>query len=57
MTPGNQVEMLQAEEIERIVEKINQEKDAEAATRRGGGRGQGQGAEQTVLAARPAGEQ
>lgn len=55
MTPGNQVEMLQAEEIERIVEKINQEKDAEAATRRGGGRGQG--AEQTVLAARPAGEQ
>lgn len=60
MTPGNEVAYLQAEEIEKIVEKINTEKDAEAATRRGG-RGGGaagvpsaQGQEQ-VLAERPAG--
>lgn len=53
--------MLPAEEIEKTVEKINTEKDAEAATRRGG-RGGGAGAGgnaqtgEQVLAARPAGE-
>ncbi|KAL1589553.1 Proteasome subunit alpha type-4 [Cladosporium halotolerans] len=59
MTPGNEVAYLQAEEIEKIVEKINTEKDAEAATRRGGRGGaagppSAQGQEQ-VLAERPAG--
>lgn len=62
MTPGNEVAYLQAEEIEKIVEKINTEKDAEAATRRGGRGGAGasapsaQGGEQ-VLAERPAGSE
>lgn len=67
MAPGKEIEMLGAEEIEKIVEKINAEKDAEASQRRGGaGRGAGgaaggagaataQGPEQ-VLASRPAGE-
>jgi len=60
MTPGNEVSYLQAEEIEKIVEKINAEKDAEAATRRGG-RGGAAGAStstpgsEQVLAERPAG--
>ena len=63
MAPGKEIEMLPGEEIEKIVEKINTEKDAEASQRRGGARGaQGgaggpaaQGPEQ-VLASRPAGE-
>ncbi|KAK3679667.1 Proteasome subunit alpha type-4 [Recurvomyces mirabilis] len=65
MAPGKEVEYLQSEDIEKIVEKINSEKDAEASTRRGGARGgnaaaggsaaSAQGAEQ-VLASRPAGE-
>lgn len=62
MAPGKEIEMLASEEIEKIVEKINTEKDAEANQRRGG-RGNGgatagataQGPEQ-VLASRPAGE-
>ncbi|KAK3704616.1 Proteasome subunit alpha type-4 [Vermiconidia calcicola] len=64
MASGKQIEMLAGEEIEKIVEKINTEKDAEASQRRAGGAGRSgggpgvaaQGAEQTVLAARPAGE-
>lgn len=62
MTPGNEVSYLQAEEIEKIVEKINAEKDAEAATRRGG-RGGAAGAatsapgSEQVLAERPAGSE
>jgi 20S proteasome subunit alpha 4 len=60
MTPGNDVSYLQAEEIEKIVEKINTEKDAEAATRRGGRGGAtaatAPGSEQ-VLAERPAGSE
>jgi 20S proteasome subunit alpha 4 len=60
MTPGNDVSYLQAEEIEKIVEKINTEKDAEAATRRGGRGGAAAtaapGSEQ-VLAERPAGSE
>lgn len=61
MTPGNDVSYLQAEEIEKIVEKINTEKDAEAATRRGG-RGGGAAATaatggEQVLAERPAGSE
>ena len=59
MTPGNEVSYLQAEEIEKIVEKINTEKDAEAATRRGGRGGAAaaaSGSEQ-VLAERPAGSE
>ena len=59
MTPGNEVSYLQAEEIEKIVEKINTEKDAEAATRRGGRGGaaatNAQGGSEQVLAERPAG--
>lgn len=67
MAPGNTVVMLPSEEIEKIVEKINSEKDAAAeasANRRGGGARQGggggaaasaQGPEQ-VLASRPAGD-
>jgi 20S proteasome subunit alpha 4 len=64
MAPGQNVEMLEADAIEKIVEKINSEKDAEAHTARrggrpGGGNGAGgvaaQGPEQ-VLASRPAGE-
>ena len=60
LTPGNSVVMLPAEEIEKTVEKINTEKDAEAATRRGGRSGgaagtSAQGGEQ-VLTSRPAGE-
>jgi 20S proteasome subunit alpha 4 len=56
MTPGNEVSYLKSEEIEKIVEKINTEKDAEAATRRGGRGGAtaaAPGSEQ-VLAERPA---
>ncbi|KAF2718989.1 proteasome core particle subunit alpha 4 [Polychaeton citri CBS 116435] len=54
------VEMLPSEEIEKIVEKINSDKDAEANTRRGGRGGAGSGTtsqsgEQT-LASRPADE-
>jgi 20S proteasome subunit alpha 4 len=60
MTPGNDVSYLQAEEIEKIVEKINTEKDAEAATRSGGRGGAAAtaapGSEQ-VLAERPAGSE
>lgn len=61
MAPGKTVEMLDAGAIEKMVEKINTEKDAEAASRRGGARTAGgagasaQGPEQ-VLASRPAGE-
>ncbi|CAK1365811.1 Proteasome subunit alpha type-4 [Cercospora beticola] len=68
MAPGKTVEMLPSEEIEKIVEKINSDKDAAAeanAGRRGGARQGGaaagdaassaQGPEQ-VLASRPAGE-
>jgi 20S proteasome subunit alpha 4 len=58
MAPGKEMEMLASEEIEKIVEKINTEKDAEASQRRGGARGgatAAQGPEQ-VLASRPAGE-
>ena len=64
MAPGKTVEMLPSEEIERIVEKINNEKDAAAesnANRRGGARttagdaaASAQGPEQ-VLTSRPAG--
>jgi len=62
MTPGNEVSYLQAEEIEKIVEKINAEKDAEAATRRGGRGGAAGGAtsapgSEQVLAERPAGSE
>jgi 20S proteasome subunit alpha 4 len=61
LTPGNSVVMLPAEEIEKTVEKINTEKDAEAATRRGGRGGGAAGpaaaqASEQVLASRPAGE-
>lgn len=56
LAPGKSVEMLAAEEIEKIVEKINKEKDDDAATRRGGrGAAAAPGSEQ-VLASRPAGE-
>lgn len=60
MAPGKYVEMLPSDDIEKIVEKINMEKDAAAeasASRRGGARGgaSAQGPEQ-VLAQRPAGE-
>ena len=63
MAPGKTVEMLGSDNIEKIVEKINTEKDQEASTRRAGRGGGGaatggvgaQGPEQ-VLAARPAGE-
>jgi len=57
MAPGKTVEMLPSEEIEKIVEKINSDKDAAAeanASRRGGAAARAQGAEQT-LANRPAG--
>ena len=63
MAPGKEIEMLAADEIEKIVEKINTEKDAEAAQRRGGRGGTGNGAggptaqgPEQVLASRPAGE-
>ncbi|KAF1822558.1 N-terminal nucleophile aminohydrolase [Dissoconium aciculare CBS 342.82] len=65
MAPGKTVEMLPSEEIEKIVEKINKDKDAAAeanASRRGGARAaagdaasSAQGPEQ-VLVTRPAGE-
>lgn len=61
MAPGKTIEMLDAEEIEKTVGKINEEKDAEASQRRGGrggaaaGGASGQSAEQQ-LPARPAGE-
>jgi 20S proteasome subunit alpha 4 len=65
MAPGKTVEMLPSEEIEKIVEKINKDKDAAAeanANRRGGARAaagdaasSAQGPEQ-VLVTRPAGE-
>lgn len=67
MAPKKDIEMLGSEEIEKIVEKINAEKDAEANQRRGGrggaagatgdasGAPSAQGAEQ-VLTSRPAGE-
>ena len=55
MAPGKAMEMLDAGEIERIVGKINEEKDAEANQRRGGrGGAAAQGGEQ-VLAQRPGG--
>lgn len=65
MAPGKTVEMLPSEDIEKIVEKINSDKDAaaEANAGRRGGRGgatggdaaSAQGPEQ-VLASRPAGD-
>lgn len=61
MAPGKSIEMLEGSEIEKIVGKINEEKDAEASSRRGGrgaagaAAGSRQGEEQ-VLAQRPAGE-
>lgn len=62
LEPGKGVVMLSSEEIEKTVEKINTEKDAESEKNRRGGRGGGgaaaasaQGAEQ-VLTSRPAGE-
>jgi 20S proteasome subunit alpha 4 len=59
MAPGKEIEMLPAEEIEKMVEKINTEKDAEANTRRGGRGGaaaSGTSATGTELPTRPAGE-
>ncbi|KAK0364663.1 Proteasome subunit alpha type-4 [Friedmanniomyces endolithicus] len=59
MAPGKEVEMLGSEEIERIVEKINKDKETEASARRGraGGVGaQGAATGEQVLASRPAGE-
>ena len=66
MAPGKEIEMLSAEEIEKMVEKINTEKDAEASQRRGarGGAGAGNGGAaapsssgpEQVLTSRPAGE-
>jgi 20S proteasome subunit alpha 4 len=61
MAPGKELEMLPSEEIEKIVEKINTDKDAEANQRRsgrGGGAGTGTGAQgpEQVLASRPAGD-
>jgi len=58
------MEMLSSEEIEKIVEKINGEKDAEANSRRGGRGAAGAGAAtgttaqgpEQVLTSRPAGE-
>lgn len=59
MAPGKPQEMLDSDAIEKIVESINTEKDAEAntRTRRGGAAApaSAQGPEQ-VLASRPAGE-
>ena len=62
MAPRKTVEMLDAAEIERIVEKINTEKDAEASQRRAGRGGASQGAGapsaqggEQVLAQRPGG--
>ncbi|KJX97594.1 proteasome component pre6 like protein [Zymoseptoria brevis] len=65
MAPGKGVEMLAGEEIEKIVEKINTEKDAAAeanASRRGGARGAAAAGDASsadgpaqVLANRPAG--
>lgn len=65
MAPGKQVEMLKGEEIEKMVEKINGEKDAESERRPGRRAGGTAGAEtgagvggagEAVLASRPAGE-
>ena len=58
MAPGKTIEMLPAEEIEKIVGKINEEKDAEASQRRGGrgGAAAASGSGEQVLAQRPAGE-
>ena len=60
MAPGKTVEMLDSDEIEKIVEKINSEKDAAAeanASRRGGTGVRAAGAQgpEQVLATRPAG--
>jgi 20S proteasome subunit alpha 4 len=62
MAPNKGVEMLAGEEIEKIVEKINTEKDAAAeanASRRGGARGGAAAGDAStpaqVLANRPAG--
>lgn len=63
MAPGKGVEMLASEDIEKTVEKINTEKDAEANQRRAGRGGAAGGAgapaaqgPESVLASRPAGE-
>ncbi|GAB7360657.1 hypothetical protein MBLNU230_g0536t1 [Neophaeotheca triangularis] len=63
MAPGKGVEMLASEDIEKIVDKINTEKDAEANQRRAGRGGAAGGAgapaaqgPESVLASRPAGE-
>lgn len=60
MAPGKGVEMLAVEEVEKIVEKINADKDAAAeanASRRGprAGAATGDAAPAQVLANRPAG--
>ena len=44
MAPGKEMEMLASDEIEKIVEKINTDKDAEANQRRDGSTGAGAGA-------------
>lgn len=56
LAPGKEVEMLPAGDIEKTVEKINKEKDDDAATRRGGARAVAQSGSEQVLASRPAGE-
>ncbi|KAK3062470.1 Proteasome subunit alpha type-4, partial [Teratosphaeriaceae sp. CCFEE 6253] len=61
MAPGKEVEMLGAEAIEGVVEKINGEKETEANARRTGGGARGgaaaaAGSGEQVLASRPAGE-
>ncbi len=58
MAPGKEIEMLASDEIEKIVEKINSDKDAEATQRRAGRGGAATGAQgsEQVLASRPAGE-
>lgn len=58
MAPGKGVEMLAVEEVEKIVEKINADKDAAAeanASRRGPRAAAGDAAPAQVLANRPAG--
>lgn len=61
MAPSKEIEMLPSDEIEKIVEKINTEKDAEASQRRGGrggaaAGGAGAATGEQGLPSRPAGE-
>lgn len=56
LSPGKEVEMLPATDIEKTVEKINKEKDDDAATRRTGRGAAASGSSEQVLASRPAGE-